>query len=74
MHYAWARTGKAWRLVATGRSEAEAYRELLAWIKERPVPPVASAVLPAGTRPDAQDVVSGLPAATDDPEVPKRIR
>jgi len=66
-HFGWARQGKSWKLVATGASEAEAYRELLAWVKARPASPVASAVLPAGVHPAAQDGAGSLPAGPDDP-------
>jgi hypothetical protein len=51
-YFAWAKAGKSWKLVATGASEQEAYRELRRWIDKQPRPPVASAVLPVGVRPE----------------------
>jgi hypothetical protein len=60
-HFAWARVGKNWRLVATGESAAAAHHALLAWIRAQPRPPVASAILPAGLHPAAQDAPGSPP-------------
>jgi hypothetical protein len=61
-HFAWARVGRSWRLVATGASAAEAHRALLAWIKQQARPPIASAVLPQGVHPAAG---AGGPGVTE---------
>jgi hypothetical protein len=55
LFYAWARLGKNWRIVGVGSSATEAHRELLTWVMKQARPPVASAVLPVGSRPEAQD-------------------
>jgi len=67
-YHAWARRGKRWELIAVGSSAAEAYRALLAWIGQQPRPPVASAVLPAGTHPAAQAERLDTPAGPDGPQ------
>jgi hypothetical protein len=51
----WARTGRSWQPVAQGPTPEAAYRLLLAWVARQPRKPPASAVLPAGTRPDQRE-------------------
>jgi hypothetical protein len=62
IYHAWARHNKNWRLVGVGGSAEEAYRALSRWIRAQDRPPVASAVLPAGTRPEAQGGAGGTPS------------
>jgi hypothetical protein len=52
MYTAWARTGARWKAVAEGDTLDGAHRRLLAWVRQRPRPPAASAVLPRGAHPD----------------------
>ena len=58
-YWGWAKCGKDWKVVCTGDSLAEAMRFLLDWVRSRPKPPRASAVRPAGVRPDDQDGPGG---------------
>jgi hypothetical protein len=62
-HYGWVKLGKSWKLVATGTSENDAYRELLRWVRAQAQPPASSAVLPVGARPEMQGGAGG-PGAT----------
>jgi hypothetical protein len=61
-YWGWARYGKAWKVVATGDSLAEALRHLRDWIRGKPKPPIASAVRPAGVHPAAQGGAGTPPA------------
>ena len=57
----WAKSGDRWRVVSVGDSVAETMRYLLDWIGQQVRPPVASAVLPAGVRPERQGGAGDAP-------------
>jgi hypothetical protein len=64
----WVRLHGGWQVVCMGKTPTECMRLLLDWIRAQPKPPVASAVRPAGQRPDAREARQGTPALPDSPE------